>query len=76
MKVEVLPEHNNDRLEILESRFYPAALAFKEAKRRDERDSCMNADLHQRRELAAEYVNTILDEYLDLEARLGIDRQQ
>lgn len=66
MKMELLPEYQDDRLEIIESRFYPAAQAFAEAKHRDERDACMNIELGSRRKAAAEGVNGILDDYLDL----------
>lgn len=52
----------------LRERFTARAEAFSETKARDERDAQMNKDFHAQRQMAAAYVDEILDQYLELQA--------
>lgn len=72
MKIEQTPEHQVERLEVIESQFYPASLVFIDAKRQDDRDASMNKDFRLARQAAADRVNTILDQWLDLRQMIGL----
>lgn len=72
MKMEYTPQHNLDRLELIESQFYPAATAFSQARAKDDRDAHMNKDFVAARELAVQRVNTVLDQWLDLKKMIGL----